>query len=240
MCKQVKLIVIMASGLLFSWESWALECQWWQAKVKAATIPKHQREGHTVSKHPRQEHCRERWKDADRFIKQFKDEPIPGWINKSETIKKWNRSEIQTVLEILPRLPKWTKIEQYTFRRADKSIHKDNPATSELTNKTIILYDKFFTYKDKLGAIGHETSHFLFPSFSSEDLATFADLSGWDVEVKDDKIYVLPPKEPLQVDSVLNKEEDFTNYMELYISNPKRLRERNRKMYEFLLRRYPQ
>jgi hypothetical protein len=109
-----------------------------------------------------------------------------------------------------------------------------------LTNNTIILYDKFFTYKDKLGAIGHEASHFLLPSLSSEYFATFADLSGWDVEVKGDKIYVLPPKKPLQDDSVLNKEEDFTNYMELYISNPKKLKEQNFKMYEFLLKRYPQ
>lgn len=239
MSKHIHSFVIIA-GFLFSRESWAIECQWWQTKVRAAIIPKHQRQGHTVSKHPRQEHCRERWNGADRYINQFKDDPIPGWSNKGETFKKWSRTEIQTVLEILPKLPYWTKIEQYTFRRADKSIHKDNPATSELTTKTIVLYDKFFTYRDKLGAVGHEASHFLFPSLSSGDLATFADLSGWDVEVKSDKIYVLPPKKPLQADSVLNKEEDFTNYMELYISNPRKLKEQNSKMYEFLLKRYPQ
>jgi hypothetical protein len=238
MSKHVYLVIMMGS-FFFSWKSWALECQWWQSKVKASTIPQHPREGHTVSKHPRREHCRERWKGADHYINQFKDDPVQGWGNKGEIFKKWARSEIQTVLELLPELPQWTKIELYTFRRADKSIHKGNVATSELTKKTIILYDKFFTYEDKLGTIGHEASHFLFPSLSPEDLTEFSDLSGWDVEVKNDKIYVLPPKKPLQADSVINKEEDFTNYMELYISNPNRLKHQNPKMFEFLLKRYP-
>ena len=235
----MKAIIALAFCTLFSWDAWALECQWWQTKVKASTISQHQREGHNVSKHSRQEHCREKWKGADLYINQFKNDPIFGWRNKGETFKKWHRSEIQTVLELLHKLPPWTKIDQYTFRRADKSIHQGNPATSELTKKTIILYDIFFTYKDKLGAIGHETSHFLFQSLSSGDLAVFADLSGWDVKVKDDKIYVLPPKKPLRADSVINKEEDFTNYMELYISNPKRLKLQNPKMHEFLHKRYP-
>lgn len=239
MGKHLNQIIIIA-GFLYSWESSALECQWWQTKVKATTIPQHHREGHVVSKHPRQEHCREKWQGADRYINQFKDDPISGWSNKGESFKKWSRSEIQTVLELIPKLPEWTKIEQYTFRRADKSIHQGNPATSELTKKTIILYDKFFTYKDKLGAIGHEASHFLFPSLSPGELTEFADLSGWGVEVRNDKIYVLPPKKPLQTDSIINKEEDFTNHMELYISNPKILKEQNPKMYELLLKRYPQ
>lgn len=131
-------------------------------------------------------------------------------------------------------------INQYTFLRADKSIHQGNPATSELTKKKIILYDNLFTYSGKLGAIGHEASHFLFPALSPGDLAEFFDLAGWDVEVKNDKIYVLPPKKPLQPDSIINKEEDFTNHMELYISNPKRLKEQNPKIFEFLFKRYPQ
>lgn len=239
MNKRLQSVVIVAGSILFSWDSWALECQWWQTKVKAATIPHHQRQGHAISKHPRQEHCRERWKGSDRYVNQFKDDPIPGWANKGETFKKWNHAEIQAVLEVLPNLPTWAQIESYTFHRADKSTHEGNPATSELTKKTIILYDKFFSYQDKLGAIGHEVSHFLFPNLSSADLLEFFDLSGWDVEVKGDKVYVLPPKKPLKPDSVINKEEDFTNHMELYISSPKRLKEKNPKVFDFLSKRYP-
>jgi hypothetical protein len=167
---------------LFSWNSWAFECQWWQTKVKATTIPQHQRKGHNVSKHPRQEHCRERWNRADHHVEQFKDDPIVGWDKKSEIFYKWSRAEIQTVLELLPLLPAWTRIEDYTFHRADKSIYKENPATSELTKKMIVLYDNFFTNKDRLGTIGHEASHFVFQELTDLEITEFEKLSGWDFE----------------------------------------------------------
>jgi hypothetical protein len=208
----MKILFILT--LFISSHSYAIHCEWWQTKYSATTVNKHPKRG-KVREHPRKEYCRNRWANADSYIKQFKDDPIPGWGNKGETFKKWNIFEIQTVLEILPKLPQWVNTNQYTFLRADKSIHHGNPATSELTRKTIILYDNFFTYPDKLGAIGHETSHFLFPNLSSGNLAEFSDLSGWDVEVKNDKIYVLPPTKPLRPDSIINKEEDFTNHMEL-------------------------
>ena len=102
MNKHLGLFLIISACSLFSFESWALDCQWWQTKVKAATISQHQREGHNVSKHPRQEHCRERWLGADRYINQFKNDPIPGWSNKGETFKNWDRGEMQKVLEVLP------------------------------------------------------------------------------------------------------------------------------------------
>ena len=85
---------------------------------------------------------------------------------------------MQVVLEVLPNLPTWTQIENYTFRRAGKSIHEGNPATSELTKKTIILYDIFSTYKDKLGAIGHEASHFVLQELTDLEITEFEKLSG--------------------------------------------------------------
>lgn len=239
MNKNLYLFAVLSGCTMFSQDSWALECQWWQSKVKAATIPQHQREGLPVTKHPRKEHCREKWKGADRYIDQFKDDPIQGWGKKGETFKKWNRPEIQTVLELLPKLPAWTRIDQYTFRRVDKSIHQENPATSELTKRTIILYDKLFTYEDKLGALGHEASHFVFQELTALEIAEFEKLSGWDIETKDRKVYVIPPKTPLMPDSVLNNEEDFTNHSEMFISSPDKLKKINPKMYEFFLKRFP-
>jgi hypothetical protein len=99
--------LVLTLCIFFSLDANALECQWWQTKVKAATISQHSREGNTVSQHPRQEHCREKWKGADLHIKQFTNNPIPRWGKKSENFKKWNNSEIQTVLELLTKLPKW-------------------------------------------------------------------------------------------------------------------------------------
>lgn len=239
MNKHLHLYVIVAASFMFSRETWALECKWWQIKVKDSKIPQHQRKGHNVSKHSRKEHCRERWKGADRYIQQFKDDPIPGWDKKGEIFKKWSRAEIQAVLEVLPNLPKWTQIENYTFRRADKSIHEGNPATSELTKKTIILYDIFSTYKDKIGAIGHEASHFVFQELTYLEITEFEKLSGWEIVTKDRKVYVVPPKNLLMPDSAINNEEDFTNHAEMYISDPVKLKKTNPKIYEFFLKRFP-
>lgn len=231
--------MVLACCGLSPWDSWALECQWWQTKVKAATIPQHQREGNTVSSHPRQEHCRERWKGADHHINQFKDDPILGWSKEGEVFKKWTRIEIQTVLQLLPRLPSWARIEQVNFRRAKTSVYKGNSATSELTKKTIVLYDNFFTLEDKLSVIGHEASHFVFQELTTLDIVQFEKLSGWDIELKDRKVYIIAPKNPIMPDSVNDKEEDFANHAEMYISNPNKLNKINPKMYEFFLKRFP-
>ena len=232
-------MLIIFGSILPCHSSWAFECQWWQSKVSASSINQHKRGEHDVSKHQRKEHCREKWKNADIFVKKFSDEPIQGWGKKGEIFKKWSRSEIQTVLEILPKLPAWTKVQDYTFRRADKSIHQGNPATSELTKKTIILYDKFFSYKDKLGAIGHEASHFVFKELSNLEISEFEKLSGWAFETQDRKVYVVPPKNPLMPDSVIDSEEDFTNHAEMYISNSEELIKINPKVYRFFLKRFP-
>lgn len=231
--------VLFILTLFISSHSYAIQCEWWQTKYSATIVDKHPRQGTNVREHPRKEYCKNRWANADIHIKQFKDDPIPGWSNNGETFTQWKQNEIQDVLEILPKLPAWTEIKNYFFRRADKSIHEGNPATSELTQRSIILYDLFFKHPDKLGTIGHEASHFLFPKLSPADLSEFETLSGWDIEVKDDKVYILPPKNPLKPDSVINKEEDFTNHMELYISSPKQLKKRNQKMFDFFSKRYP-
>lgn len=173
--------IVFVVFFLFSSNLWATECQWWQTKVKASIIPQHKREGQDVSKHSRQEHCREKWKGADLHIKQFRDDPIRGWDKKGETFKKWSRSEIHTILPLLPKLPPWTRVDKYTFLRADRSIHQGNSATSELTNRVIILYDKFFTHEDKLGVIGHEVSHFVFQELSNPEISEFEKLSGWTI-----------------------------------------------------------
>ena len=220
-------------------ESEAHECKWWQIKYSATIVDKHLRQGTSVREHPRKEYCKNKWPNADIYIKQFKDIPISSWPNKGELFKKWKQNEMQVLLEILPKLPAWAKIENYYFHRADKSVYSGNLATSEIPQKSIILYDLFFKYPDKLGAIGHEASHFLFPKLLPADIAEFETLSGWDIEIKNGKVYALPPKKPLKPDSVIDKEEDFTNHMELYISSPNKLKKINPKIFDFFSTRYP-
>lgn len=225
--------------IFISTHSYATHCEWWQRKYSAAVVDKHPRKGTIVREHPRSEYCRDRWPDANLYIKQFKNDPIVGWSHKGEIFKKWKEDEIQVVLEVLPILPTWAKVKEYFFHRSEKSIKNGNPATSELTHRSIVFYDLFFKHPNKLDVIGHEASHFLFPKLSPTDLAEFETLSGWDIEVKDDKVYNLPPKKPLKPDSVIDNEEDFTNHMELYISSPNQLKKTNPKMFNFFLKRYP-
>jgi hypothetical protein len=112
-------------------------------------------------------------------------------------------------------------------------------ATSELTKKTIILYDNFFTSRDKLGVIGHEISHFAFKELKNSEIAEFERLSGWSLNTQDRKVYIVPPKRPLMADSVIDSEEDFTNHAEIYISKPDELKKINPDIYTFFLKRFP-
>jgi hypothetical protein len=233
------LLAILAFFILSP--AYAIKCEWWQTKYSAASVDKHPRQGTSgVREHPRKEYCRDKWKDSSLHIKHLRDEPIVGWPQKGEVFKKWNRPEIQKLLEILPKLPVWTEIKNYNFYRAIKSIHEGNTATSEVTYGSIILYDQFFKNGSKFSDLVHESGHHLFKKISLAEEDEFATLSGWREEVtKDRKVYILPPINLIKPDSYLNKEEDFTNHLEIFYKNPKLYKQSHPKIFEFLQKRYP-
>lgn len=233
-CLVLLLLVLMQSP------AYAIKCEWWQTKYSAASVDKHPRQGtRGVQEHPRKEYCKDKWKDAGLYVKQFRDEPINGWPHKGEVFKKWNRTEIQTLLEILPKLSIWTEIRNYKFYRAIKSIYEGNSATSEVTYGSIILYDQFFKDGSKPSDVVHESGHHLFKKISLTEEDEFATLSGWREVTKDRKIYILPPANLVKPDSYLNKEEDFTNHLEIFYENPKLYKQNHPKVFEFLQKRYP-
>jgi hypothetical protein len=105
--------LLMILSLFILSPAHAVKCEWWQTKYSAASVDKHPRQGtRGVQEHPRKEYCRDKWKDAGLHLQQFKNEQIVGWTHKGEVFKKWNRTEIQTLLEILPKLPVWTEIKK--------------------------------------------------------------------------------------------------------------------------------
>ncbi len=216
-------------------EAYSVECQWWQSKVSASDVDKHPRQQTTVRQHPRVEHCRNRWKDADVHIKQFSDDPIIGWSHKGEVFKKWNRSEVQLMLEILPTLPSWTEVKNYNFRRAKDSMYKGNPASSELVHKSIIIYDQFFKEQNKKSVIVHESSHHIYKNLGPDGVNDFVDLSGWKLEVdKAGQVFEIPPKVLLKPDSSISKEEDFSNHVEEFYISPETYAKKYPKIYQFL------
>jgi hypothetical protein len=86
-------------------------------------------------------------------------------------------------------------------------MYKGNPAASELTNGSIILYDLFFEEKNKKSIIVHESSHHLYKKVAPKDIADFLSMSGWSVEVAaDGKVYESPPKTLIQSDSASEKD----------------------------------
>lgn len=233
----MKLLLLL---ILFIPKAYSVECQWWQTKVSASDIDKHPRQQTTVRQHPRAEHCRNRWKDADVHIKQFSDDPIIGWSHKGEVFKKWDRSEMQIILEILPTLPSWAEVKNYNFRRAKDSMYKGNPASSELTNGSIIIYDQFFKENNKKSIVVHESSHHLYKKVVPKDIADFLSMSGWVVEVTPyGKVYESPPKKLILPDSASEKDEDFANHIESYYQNPISYKASYPKLYDFFKQRYP-
>lgn len=94
-------IVFLLIILSISLTSHALECLWWQTKYSATVVNKHPKKG-KVREHPRREYYRDRWPNANLYVKQFKDDPILGWSHIGEVFNKWSRDEKQLILEILP------------------------------------------------------------------------------------------------------------------------------------------
>lgn len=198
--------------------AFAIQCEWWQTKYSAASVDKHPRQGtRGVQEHPRSEYCRDKWKNAGLYVKQFRDEPIVGWPHKDEVFKKWNRDEIQLLLEILPNLPHWVEIANYNFRRAMGSIHKGNPAASELSYGSIILYDQFFKENNKKSIIVHESSHHLYRKIAPKEIADFLSMSGWTVEVTSDgQVYESPPKRLVLPDSASEQTKLYDFFKQRY------------------------
>ena len=147
---------------------------------------------------------------------------------------------MQLILEILPTLPSWTEVKNYNFLRAKDFTYKGNPASSELTNSSIIIYDQFFKENNKKSIVVHESSHHLYKKVVPKDIADFLSMSGWVVEVApDEKVYESPPKKLIQPDSASEKDEDFANHLESYYQNPKSYKVSYPKLYDFFKRRYP-
>jgi hypothetical protein len=225
--------------LIFISNAYAIDCEWWQTKVRAHKVSSHDRNGSQVTPHPRKEHCRERWKNSDLHIKNFINSPIIGWPHQ-EKFKKWTRQEMRTVLEVLSILPDWTESKKYSLYRAGDSIRKGNSATSEIRNSAIVLYDSFFKEKHKASLLVHESAHHLFQKVSINEMNEFATLSGWTISVSEDrKVYEVPPKKLINPDSALNKEEDFSNHLEKFYLDPKKYIKQYPQIYEFFQKRWP-
>ncbi len=230
------LLMVVSVFMLFP--AYAIECEWWQSKVKSHQVKKYERKGFPVSAHPRLEHCREIWKHADEIISAFKDSAPSNWT-KEEKFKAWSQKEIREILKAYGRLPEWLVNLHESFHRAEMSSKSiKNPAASDKTTDSVTIYDEFYKRSNKEAIVGHEMAHLLFKRLSSEDITSFTDLAGWTVKVDGNQVFEVPPSKFLIQDSVIDKEEDFANLIEIFFSEPSKLKNHNPKLFDFFQKRF--
>ena len=221
--------------LNFSYPTLALNCEWWQSKVKANDVDKHERSGYDVKAYHRDEHCREKWPGGDKYAPSLQNKKPLDWSQK-EIFVYWNDQVAQKLILILNEMPTWIDLRPFKYHRAVKSIFPGNPTSSNQNN--IAFYDLFFKLKNRKEIVAHELAHFYYKSLGLNALEDFAILSGWTYKIVKNKVYESPPKNLIQADSSVDKEEDFANYFGLFIDKPDFVKKYNIKAYDFLNKRY--
>lgn len=185
-------------------------------------------DGTRVAAHSRSEHCRE-LTGQSYFQDSFRNE-LRNFTGK---IKPWKNIEKELLRKELEKLPVWLKrYEIATFLRS--SAHQGNPKNPALTypdSKTVILFDSFFSSSEKRSILIHEMSHIAAWDVDPVKLKEFFLSNGW--------VYVpgQPPKPPVKViipDSVNSPSEDFSNAVETYYVNPKKLKDFNSESFSIV------
>lgn len=184
-------------------------------------------DGIKVSAHIRSEHCRDiishnYFQDSAKGLKGFKGK-----------LKTWTKSEKKLVLLELEKLPSWLKLYKVAnFLRS--SVHEGNPNNPALTfpaNKTIVLFDAFFSSSKQKNILLHEIAHIAIWDLDPTKLHDFFISNEWIYQKAKGPT---PPTKVLIPDSSHSPSEDFANTLEVYYSNPKLLKEFNPKSFLIL------
>lgn len=178
-------------------------------------------DGTLVSAHLRSEHCRE-----IRAEKYFQDSSANEFKSFKGKFKPWNAYEKNLLNRDFEKLPSWLK--KYRIASFLRSgVHEGNsknPALTYPASKTIILFDAFFNSSDKRSILLHEISHIAAWDIDPLELQHFFVSNGWIYKRGE---LPKPPQKVIIPDSSNSPSEDFANTVEMFYSNPKRLKEFN-------------
>lgn len=164
---------------------------------------------------------------ADKIISTFKDSP-PFELGRRRKIQSMVTKRHSRSLYRLR-----------GFHRAEKSSKSaKNPAASDKTTDSVTIYDEFYKRSNKETIVGHEMAHLLFKKLSPDDITSFTDLAGWTIKVEGNQVFEVPPGKVLIRDSIIDKEEDFANSVEIFFTDPSRLRNHNQKLFDFFQKRF--
>ena len=185
-------------------------------------------DGTEVFGHVRSEHCRE-LRGENYFQNSTKNE-FRGLKTK---FKKWTDSEKSLLEKEIKNLPASLKKYQLSevLRATEQDGNLNNPAMTIPATKTFIFFDKFFAMPNKQDVIIHEIAHIAVWDIDPYELQEFFESRGWKYEKGKPP---MPPKKVILDDSSNSPGEDFANSVELYYSEPQRLKTFNLKSFLIL------
>jgi len=202
---------------------------------------------YSISGHPRSEYVTAEGKYysetyVDQYCKNYKnsgklnlkfENQMPGrWPGKKEKFKPLTKKEKKLIKKIVESLPeKLTQVGDLRIYRADKSQDLGNPATSAPSEKIVVLYDETFK-GDIKSIIAHELGHIQYNQLSTIELNEYLLAAGWK---KADSVFAkAPDKNFSSEDGSAGPDEDFSNDIETFVTNPKKLKKISLKTYEWM------
>lgn len=176
----------------------------------------------------------EHWKSLIR-----NDRP-KNWPNATEKSKKWSQDETEIILEALGTLPKELQsVTIFGLHRMDKSHFYPNPASTD-RNGNIVIYDNAFTKNaNTQRIIAHEIAHTMYWRDPELD-KSYREAAGWyNISPNfNHPEYVPLRKDFIEADGANSPEEDFSNNLENYFYNPKKLEAISPGVFLWLKNRY--
>jgi hypothetical protein len=137
------LFLFMTAAFAFSCKPYEIYIreQWIDAYIKL--------DGTKVSAHSRDAHCREIERSN-----YFQDSTNQTFKNIKPKIKRWNAAKKKIVQENLSLLPPWlSKYDLAEILRGDVGGSPKNPAASFVSTRTLMIFDRFFKEKEKVGLL---------------------------------------------------------------------------------------
>ncbi len=178
-----------------------------------------------VREHNRKSHCR--LLNSENY---FQDKTSQKFKNIKPEVKPWTPKEKDLVDKILKEIPGWLKTFTINELLRAKGSQR-NPAHTIPETHTLVIYDSFFAYPNKKDILIHEVAHISILDLTEDELIEFYTVSGWQ-KIKD-KSFIQPEKLLIEVSNE-SISEDYANHIEVFYSNPEKLKKFNLKTFQFI------
>lgn len=214
---------------------------------------------HFVRAHPRSEYitakgkyysatnvsssCRANPPSYEEWHKKLKNGVPSAWQMKKEKPQKWLDDEKEMVLDALSELPIELLVDTVEgIYRLDKfEKEPKNPAAGY--GDSIALYNKAFDTKQNLTRIlAHEFAHKLYRQFYDTDKGVeYSKVAEWEAKLnpKNKDLFLMTWRDDfVEEDGKNGPDEDFSNNIEYFLFEPKTLKNKNPKIYEWIQKKY--